>query len=70
MTDQTSDAARARLITDAMVETAARAECAADHTKPWEQVHPDIQDAYRDGSRASLEAVAPMIAATARRRVK
>ena len=54
------------LVTDAMVEAAARAEWTHEWPiRPWEQVPDDLADHYRDCSRHALEAVAPLIAAKA-----
>ena len=52
------------LITDEMVEAAARAEWAHEWpTRPWEKVPDDLANHYRDCSRLALEAVIPQIAA-------
>ena len=54
------------LITDAMVEAAARAEWTHEWPiRPWEKVPDDLADHYRECSRHALEAVAPLIAAKA-----
>ena len=56
------------LITDAMVEAAARAEWTHEWpVRPWEKVPDDLADHYRDCSRHALEAAAPLIAAKALR---
>ena len=56
------------LVTDAMVETAARAEWTHEWPiRPWEKVPDDLADHYRDCSRHALEAAAPAIAAKALR---
>ena len=52
------------LITDAMVEAAARAEWTHEWPiRPWEKAPDDLADHYRGCSRAALEAAAPLIAA-------
>ena len=54
------------LITDAMVEAAARAEWTHErHIRPWEKAPDDLADHYRGCSRHALEAAAPAIAAKA-----
>ena len=54
------------LLTDAMVEAAAKAEWTHEWPiRPWEKTPDDLADHYRDCSRAALEAVAPLIAAKA-----
>ena len=54
------------LVTDAMVEAAARAEWTHEgHSRPWEKVPDDLADHYRDCSRVALETTAPLIAAKA-----
>ena len=56
------------LITDAMVEAAARTEWTHErHIRPWEKAPDDLAGHCRGCSRNALEAVAPLIAATALR---
>lgn len=56
------------LITDAMVEAAARTEWTHErHIRPWEKAPDDLADHCRGCSRHALEAVAPAIAAKALR---
>ena len=51
------------LITDEMVEIAARAMW--DHDWPWESLPDNLADYYRSSTRATLESVTPLIAAKA-----
>ena len=56
------------LITDAMVEAAARAEWTHEWPiRPWEKAPDGLADHYRGCSRHALEAAAPLIAAKALR---
>lgn len=56
------------LITDAMVEAAARTEWTHErHIRPWEKAPDDLAGHCRGCSRAALEAAAPAIAAKALR---
>ena len=54
------------LVTDAMVEAAARADHATyDAEADWDSIDDRTRDAWREGARAALEALAPLIAAKA-----
>ena len=54
------------LITDAMVEAAARADHATyDAEADWDSIDDRTRDVWREGTRAALEAAAPLIAAKA-----
>ena len=54
------------LITDAMVEAAARADHATyDAEADWDSIDDRTRDVWREGARAALEAFAPLIAAKA-----
>lgn len=51
------------LITDAMVEAAARADHATyDAEADWDSIDDRTRDVWREGARAALEAAAPLIA--------
>ena len=54
------------LVTDAMVETAAKADHATyDAEADWDRIDDLTRDVWRDGARAALESAAPAIAAKA-----
>ena len=55
------------LVTDAMVESAARATYEARGLTCWDEEGPAYLNWYREDARAALEAAAPTIAATALR---
>lgn len=52
-------------VTDEAVEKVARDLWEHDSFYPWDVALHDLRDRYRDEARASLEAVAPLIAAKA-----
>ena len=56
------------LVTDAMVEMAAKADHATyDAEADWDRIDERTREVWREGARAALEAVAPLIAAKALR---
>lgn len=56
------------LVTDAMLEAAAKADHATYDAEPdWDRIDERIREVWREGARAALEAVAPLIAAKALR---